>query len=37
MTLYNLENVLKGDLQEIIDVLGVAEMTEKLQDLDLDN
>jgi peptide chain release factor 1 len=36
LSLYNLENIIKGTLQEIIDALGVAETTEKLKDLELD-
>jgi peptide chain release factor 1 len=34
-TLYNLENIMKGDLGEIIEALGVAETSDKLQELEL--
>lgn len=34
LTLYNLEQVLKGDIASIIDALAVAETTEKLKELE---
>ncbi len=34
LTLYNLDGVMKGDLNEVIEALGVEEMTNKLEELE---